>query len=293
MYTYRISWSSLGVSYYGLRLKYKGTPVEDLWVKYFTSSVYVKAFRKEHGEPDIIEVRQLFSNESKARNWELRVLRRLNVRKNSLWLNRNDGEYHGCTDPKSQETRKKISDGLRGKRKSDDHRAALSKGNRGKYTHITNGVETRHCIPIKDAKEFICSNPEWRIGFTHSDDSKERISERAKFDFVSGKRKPPSYEKNGENNPMYGRLHKEKSKEKISLANKKRYENPENLLMGEKNGMFGKRLSEERKRELSQRSSENRWYTNGQDNMLIHMNKTPPEGWVRGRTLPKRNKEAA
>ena len=60
-YTYLIGWSKLNKYYYGVRYA-KNCHPSDLWTKYFTSSKYVKQFREENGEPDIIEIRKTFSN---------------------------------------------------------------------------------------------------------------------------------------------------------------------------------------------------------------------------------------
>ena len=47
--------------------------------------------REEHGEPDVIEVRQTFSDSLQAREWEEKVLRRMNAVKDERWLNRHNG----------------------------------------------------------------------------------------------------------------------------------------------------------------------------------------------------------
>jgi len=112
-YTYRIKWSKLNLSYYGVRLKPKCDA--DIWKHYFTSSYRVKELRIEFGDPDIIEVRKTFLNEDAAIKWEQRVLKRLKVRKNDSWLNVYDGSYYGSTKPKSVEHRRKISIANRGK----------------------------------------------------------------------------------------------------------------------------------------------------------------------------------
>lgn len=88
-YTYLIGWSSLNIWYYGVRYSKKASP-SDLWVKYFTSSRHVSEFRKIHGEPDIIQVRKVFSSQKKAQEHEFKVLRRLKVTKSDKWLNRTD-----------------------------------------------------------------------------------------------------------------------------------------------------------------------------------------------------------
>ena len=90
-YTYRIKWSSTGVSYYGVRYA-TGCHPNDLWTTYFTSSKHVLNYRESHGEPDIIEIRKVFNGPDKvtqARLFETKVLRRLDVLNRNDYLNRN------------------------------------------------------------------------------------------------------------------------------------------------------------------------------------------------------------
>lgn len=89
-FTYYISWSKLDTHYYGVRFA-NGCSPTDLWTKYFTSSDIVKKFRKIHGEPDVIQIRKIFTDTRKARHWECRVLQKLKVKKRTNWLNDNMG----------------------------------------------------------------------------------------------------------------------------------------------------------------------------------------------------------
>jgi len=89
-YTYRIKWSSTGMSYYGVRYA-KNCHPSDLWVTYFTSSKYVQQYRATHGEPDIIEIRKISSDINFIRLWEHRVLTRLNVIHRTDYLNAGTG----------------------------------------------------------------------------------------------------------------------------------------------------------------------------------------------------------
>ena len=89
MYTYLIGWSKLNKYYYGSRFAKDSKP-SDLWFTYFTSSNYVKAFRKEHGEPDIIQIRKTFKSADDTRLWEHKVLRRMKVVRSEKWLNKTD-----------------------------------------------------------------------------------------------------------------------------------------------------------------------------------------------------------
>lgn len=86
-YTYLIGWSDHNTYYYGVRYAANANP-SDLWVSYFTSSKYVKQFIKENGNPDIVQIRKTFSNTEKARIYEEKVLKRMNVIKDSRFLNK-------------------------------------------------------------------------------------------------------------------------------------------------------------------------------------------------------------
>ena len=88
-YTYLIGWSKHDKYYYGVRYS-KDCHPSDLWVKYFTSSKYVKLFVKKNGKPDIIQIRKIFDDTTKARLWETKVLKRMNVVKDDRWLNKTD-----------------------------------------------------------------------------------------------------------------------------------------------------------------------------------------------------------
>ena len=65
-FTYLIGWSHLDKWYYGVRYK-KDCHPNDLWKDYFTSSREVEKFRKNNGEPNILEIRQTFTNGIQAR----------------------------------------------------------------------------------------------------------------------------------------------------------------------------------------------------------------------------------
>lgn len=107
-YTYRIKWSSTGVSYYGVRYAKNCNPKE-FWITYFTSSQYVADYVKRHGEPDIKEIRKTFNNSTKiidAQEWEHRVLKRLKVIKRTDWLNKTDNKAFYSTDPEVENKRR-------------------------------------------------------------------------------------------------------------------------------------------------------------------------------------------
>lgn len=95
-YTYLVGWSQLGLYYYGVRhakkdkVLYKtGCHPDDFFVTYFTSSVYVQELIDKNGNPDVIQVRKTFTSVDDAVAWETRVLKRLNLKTSSKWLNKN------------------------------------------------------------------------------------------------------------------------------------------------------------------------------------------------------------
>lgn len=110
-YTYLIGWTNHNKWYYGVRYAKKCNP-NDLWVKYFTSSKKVKEFRKNHGEPDIIQIRKTFLDSKSAKLWEDRVLRRMKVHINDLWINIRKDTFNGVVI--TDEMRKKNGDAHRG-----------------------------------------------------------------------------------------------------------------------------------------------------------------------------------
>ncbi|MFA6198969.1 MAG: hypothetical protein WC679_01020 [Bacteroidales bacterium] len=111
-YTYLIGWTSLNKFYYGVRYSKNCNP-SDLWKTYFTSSKYVKQFRENFGEPDIIKVRRRFETKEQAFYWEYKVMRRMNVVKSDKWLNKNTGgkEFNNLEffDNMTEDEKKKYS----------------------------------------------------------------------------------------------------------------------------------------------------------------------------------------
>lgn len=138
-YTYLIGWSELNLYYYGVRFSRNCNP-NDLWSRYFTSSKYVKEYRKLYGEPDVIAIRKIFNNKHAAMNWESRVLKRLKAHTNPKFINKsnntcanNDNEHYVKLSKlfkdkkRSDDIRKKIS------AKFTDRRKEISRANRQKY----------------------------------------------------------------------------------------------------------------------------------------------------------------
>lgn len=101
-YTYQIGWTQHNKFYYGGRWAKDCSP-DDLWTSYFTSSKHVKAFRAEHGEPDVIQIRKVFDDADKCKLHENKVLKRLNVLNSDKWLNKNISGIFLPNGPQSEE----------------------------------------------------------------------------------------------------------------------------------------------------------------------------------------------
>lgn len=110
-YTYLIGWTNCDKWYYGVRYAKDSNP-EDLWVDYFTSSKYVRMFREEFGEPDVIEVRKVFDDANTAIAWELNVLRCVKVLNSDRWLNKSIAGQYVC----DEDIRRKMSQSHIGKK---------------------------------------------------------------------------------------------------------------------------------------------------------------------------------
>lgn len=151
-YTYLIGWSKHNKWYYGARWSKQCHP-SDLWKTYFTSSKHVKNFLKQHGNPDIVEIRKVFMDVESCKKHEERVLRKLNILKKDKWLNKNiNGKFlpYGKQSPEhifkriqkakqikrmrgpytlSEETKIKISKSIKGKQKlfTENHKNSIQK----------------------------------------------------------------------------------------------------------------------------------------------------------------------
>lgn len=76
-FTYRVIHKPSGKWYYGVKYS-KGCSPKDLWNTYFTSSSIIKRMIKDDGIHSFeIEIRKIFSNVDSARNWEIKVLRKI------------------------------------------------------------------------------------------------------------------------------------------------------------------------------------------------------------------------
>jgi len=159
-----VGWTKHDLWYYGVQYNSKARP-ENLWTTYFTSSKIVKTIREKYGEPDVIEVRKIFSNKDDARLWEHKVLRRIGARKSKRWLNQTDNLHHYPRSPKSPwnkgkklsaEQKEKIRDSLKGRTLSDEHKAKMSVAQQKRDKSISD--ETR--LKMRNSKVGKNTTPE-------------------------------------------------------------------------------------------------------------------------------------
>lgn len=151
-FTYLIGWSKLDVWYYGCRYSKECSP-SDLWTTYFTSSEVVTAFRSQHGEPDVIQIRRVFSTPELALRCEDRVLRLVNAVSSPRWLNRairGKGVYF---ESQTDESNRKRSETLKGRKKTSEWKEKISKGHKGKkksYVSSLNSTRFKNTVVVID-----------------------------------------------------------------------------------------------------------------------------------------------
>ena len=138
-YTYLVGWSEQNVWYYGVRTAKNCNP-SDFWVSYFTSSKFVKQFRANYGEPDVLQIRKTFSNSDKALLWEEKVIRKIAL-KSENWLNANCAGRKFSNagkipwnkgKPHSEATKAKLSSWQKGIKRSAEHVESMSLSRKGK-----------------------------------------------------------------------------------------------------------------------------------------------------------------
>lgn len=255
-YTYLVGWSKHNLWYYGSRFGKDCDPT-DLWVKYFTSSKKVKELRKTIGEPDIIQIRQIFNDHQKALNWELKVLRRMKVVYSHIWLNQSYVTAAGVMriktkGPMSEDQKQKISKAHKG-------RPSVNKG-------IPKSEETKQKMSIARRKRAV-EPPAWNKGIPMSEEAKKHLSEINK-----GK---PAWNKGIPNDVARGVPRTEEVRSRISKSLKGRPRTEKQ--------MEGTPHSDTTKDHLSQLAKSRRWYNNGIITKGFQTGSIIPEGFVPGR----------
>ena len=233
-FTYRIKWSKLDISYYGVRYK-ENITTDSLMTSYFTSSKFVHSFIKKHGLPDIIQIRKIFYTKIEAKLWEERVISKGKLYLSSKWLNKgNNNSFKGVI---MDEKMKKI---ISEKRREQE---VKKKKTKGKGRIYNNGLVNKYFYENDDI------SMEWNLGKLKSEKMKihieklhqhnknmteeqQNIKKEKISKFQKGRKKPKEFGEKiskfqkgrkkpyqiGENNPSYS----EEVRKKISESLKNR-----------------------------------------------------------------------
>lgn len=205
-YTYLIGWKNQNKYYYGVRYAKQCHPSE-LMITYFTSSQAVSNMIKQHGTPDVIQVRKTFNDVEDARAWEHKVLRRLRVVESEQWLNK--------TDNKSIAPITGESNPMYGKTGTSSHRYGTKHTDKAKQIIGEKSKRKRGNMPpdFSEKMRSIVS------GRTHTEETKNKIKEKLTGRTISEEHKK-NISKNhadssGDKNPFYGKKHSAEAKAKM------------------------------------------------------------------------------
>lgn len=213
-YTYLIGWTKLNTYYYGVRLANTLPPKEDLWKKYFTSSQKVKAFREEHGDPDLIKIDRTFESKQDAFDFEqLKLKQLLESGEWDCYLNQAIGFNIIYDDEMLKAMKIRMN--------SPHVKAHLSK--KAKENWETNPkIRERHKKNNKLLTGTIWINDGIKNKRINPEDYDLKYS-----GWIRGRLIPKdcafgNYDKRGENNPFYGKTHSDETKIKIRKSKMKR-----------------------------------------------------------------------
>ena len=159
-FTYLIGWSIADKWYIGSRWA-DGCAPSDLWVTYFTSYKYVEAFRKQYGEPDVIEIDRVFNDKKSALEREIFLLKTNRVKERECFLNKAVGGVYDPNDPAIRAKNAAARTGVpqskqwienrtawkRGVPHTQEHREAISK------SHLGVKLSEQHCAAISKVKK--------------------------------------------------------------------------------------------------------------------------------------------
>lgn len=269
-YTYFIKWSSTNMKYYGAR-GCNTLPKDDFWHYYFTSSKYVKEYRKQFGEPDVIEIRKIFNDKKEAFEWERRVLVKTKSKKSKDWLNRYDMSYNGAFGPKNHGD--KVSKAMKGLVKSPDHRENLSKAISGSRW-VNDGITQRQ-LAAGIVESFLIENPSFMFGMLpFGEQQREKMSKTRLKLIDEGKIIMPSNLGGTAWNKGLTKETSEKLQEIGSKISKAKTGVPYNGDVWNKGKTY----------RCKPREYKNLWYTNGTENIQVREGIEPPVGYYRGRT---------
>ena len=140
----------------------------------------VKEYREKYGEPDVVEVRQVFDDSLQAREWEEKVIRRMDAVKDERWLNRqNAGHTFSQFGAQSEDWIKKRIESRQGYKHSEETKKKIGAKSKGRRPNLGRIFSNEVRLKISQAQK----------GKKHSEEQKMKRKEFSK----------------GEGNPMYGK----------------------------------------------------------------------------------------
>lgn len=174
-------------------MRYKdGVDPSSLMTTYFTSSTYVKNFIKEHGLPDVVEVRKIFKTKLEAKEWEERVIDKGRLYSSDKWLNKGNNNAFRCS-VMDKEIRRKISESKIERSKKRGKRRYVNNGVDNMLISITeplpDGYREGKLFSEKQLKYFECCGENFKDPTTRRK-SREAVSK------LKGKPKPKGHGEN-------------------------------------------------------------------------------------------------
>jgi NUMOD3 motif len=205
-YTYLIGWKVHNKYYYGVRYAINCDPTE-LMVTYFTSSEEVSKMIRQHGLPDIVQIRRTFDSALNARSLEHKVLRRMKVVVSDKWLNKTDNKSIAPMSGQSNPMYGKIGvlSHRYGSEHTDETKIIIGEKSKKKRGRMPEGFSEKMSRIVS--------------GRTHSEKTKNKISEK-----LTGRRFSDEHKNNiskahmdvsGDKNPFFGKKHSDETKEKM------------------------------------------------------------------------------
>jgi len=188
---------------------------------YWSSSKYVKDFITQFGFPDRAEIRKTFSTKLDAKNWETKVLIRINAANDKRWLNRgNNGSFKNVI--MTEDIKKSISKAHLGKKLGKVYNDGIKEIRVKETENVPSGfvrgnIQTEkrkqhykklNSQSLEERKLSAAKCAAKTTGLKRTEETKHKMSIAAQ-----GKPKPWNY---GENNPAK----REEVRLKISIARK-------------------------------------------------------------------------
>jgi hypothetical protein len=178
--------------YYGVRysnIRHNRLPIDDLFVKYFTSSKIIKKLIKEGTHPTEVIIHKCFSNVKDALEFERNFLLKVNATKRKDFINQthnfNTLYSHNAGRIKSKEEKEKMSIISSLAQPSEEYRKKRSESAKKRWTDPSyrEYMEKRNSLfyQSEEGKEFLDKFKNRFKGKKHTPETKEKIGKKSKI----------------------------------------------------------------------------------------------------------------